>query len=112
MEENNNQSPTESTTVSTVNTNPPSNSKIYPEFVVLNNQHPNRLLAFPFLGYSAKLIALIPVFIFAILIGIWWFITILIVPFVILFTGKYWDPAYKATLSYARYLTKINLFLN
>jgi hypothetical protein len=89
-----------------------SEANFYPKLVFKNNEHPDSLFAFPLVGFLIKLIMLIPVGIFMVLIGIvyafLWFIT----PFVILFTGKYWDTAYEFAVNYMTYKTKIFLFLS
>ena len=84
----------------------------YPTFAFKNNAHPDSLFAFPLVGFIIKLVMLIPVGIFLMLIGIvyafLWFLT----PFVILFTGKYWEVAYDFTVNYLTYKTKVFLFLS
>jgi hypothetical protein len=84
--------------------------RMYPELIIPNNAHPKKLYAFPVIGLLIKFILLIPVCIVYILLSlvfsVLWFIT----PFVILFTGKYWDTAYKFTLGYLSYYAKIVLF--
>jgi hypothetical protein len=86
-------------------------SRIYPELIIHNIEHPNRLLAIPFIGFFIRIILIIPPAIVNLFLGILYFVTCLIVPFVILFTGKYWDPAYKYSLMYLRYSTKIGLYI-
>lgn len=85
--------------------------QLYPELIIHNNEHPNRLLAFPFLGFFIRLILVIPPCLLNIFLGLWFFILWLILPFVILFTGKYWETAYTFSLNYLRYSTKIGLYI-
>jgi hypothetical protein len=84
--------------------------RMYPALVIPNNTHPNKLYAFPFIGLLVKGILLIPVFILLIAVSIIYSVLLLITPFVILFSGKYWDTGYKFTLRYLTYTAKIALF--
>lgn len=90
---------------------PTKDHQTYPEFVIHNNEHPNRLLAIPFIGFLIRLILIIPPALVNVFLGIWFFILWLITPFVILFTGKYWETGYKYSLMYLRYSTKIGLYV-
>jgi hypothetical protein len=86
-------------------------SNLYPKLVIKNNDDPNSLYAFPFAGFVIKLVMLFPAFVFLLLI---WFVFAflwLLTPFVILFTGKYWESAAIFTKDYMIYRTKITLFL-
>lgn len=89
----------------------PQKQRMYPELSIPYPQHPNRWYAFPFIGILVKAILLIPVLFFLIFLGLFNFILMLITPFVILFTGKYWDTAYKYTLIYLRVSTKVSLYI-
>ncbi len=84
---------------------------IYPQLIIKNNENPSRLLAFPFIGILIKIILLIPVafvnFAYSLVASIYMIGT----PFVILFTGKYWDSAYDFNLKYMKFTTKINLYV-
>jgi len=86
------------------------NKNLYPQLIIKNNEHPNRWLAIPFLGIIFKTIILIPVFIEVIGLGIAALFFYLAVPFVILFTGNYWDSAYDFFLGYFKFSTKITLY--
>src|ERR1700722_1664095 len=90
---------------------PPKKNRMYPEIIIPNNTNPNKLYAFPVIGLVIKFIMLIPAYIIAALLsfvcGIFWIIT----PFVILFTGKYWNTAYNLVMNYFIYTTKIQFFL-
>ncbi|MGH7202839.1 MAG: DUF4389 domain-containing protein [Candidatus Levyibacteriota bacterium] len=86
-------------------------SRMYPKLVIKNNENPNALYAFPFAGFLIKMVMLIPAFVFLFLI---WFVFAflwLLTPFVIIFTGKYWESAEVFTKDYMIYKTKITLFL-
>lgn len=83
----------------------------YPKLVIKNNENPNKLYAFPFVGLLIKAIMLFPASLFLMFVAIAFFALWLITPFVVLFTGKYWDPAYKMTLGFMIYRTKYSLFL-
>lgn len=84
--------------------------RIYPGLIFPNNTHPNKLFAFPVIGILIKGVMLIPAWIVLCAVGIVYSILWMITPFVILFTGKYWDTAYKFTLGYLTYTAKIVLF--
>lgn len=83
----------------------------YPHLVVKNNEHPNKLYAFPFVGIIIKLIMLIPVFFMCIFLTFAYLFFWISTPFVILFTGKYWKAAYEFNIGYLTFYTKIILFL-
>jgi hypothetical protein len=85
-------------------------NRMYPELIIHNIDHPNRLLAIPLIGFMIRLILLIPPIIVNLFLGIWFFILWLITPFVILFTGTYWETGYKYSLMYFKYSTKIGLY--
>jgi len=76
---------------------PDAPKKIYPTFILANNQHPNRLYAFPLIGFLVKIVFLIPVLIEMFFLGIVSFLVLVINWFVVLITGKYWDNHEKGT---------------
>lgn len=81
---------------------------IYPSFSISHNQNPSVLYAIPVLGLVIKLIALLPVAVFACLIAIWWLIAVVLInPFVVLTTGKYWQPAYEVAIGLTKMSAKI-----
>lgn len=86
-------------------------TKLYPHLVVHNNAHPNKLLAFPFLGILIKLIFLTPVWLWFIGLSVVYVFYWIVLPFYILFTGKYWNSAYNFTLGLLRLSTKTYLYL-
>lgn len=88
-----------------------STTTMYPQLVVGNNPTPNKLLAFPFFGILIKLILLIPVGIELIFLSIFSAFVLFICWFVILFTGKYWDFAYRFFLGFMRLDAKISLYI-
>lgn len=83
---------------------------IYPEFSIVKNEHPSRVYAVPILGMLIKFIALIPVFIVMIFLSIWLLVVQLINPFIVLFTGQYWEHAYSFTLGFLKYSANITLY--
>lgn len=85
--------------------------RMYPELIIHNNEHPNRWLAIPFIGFFIRLILVIPPCIVNFFLGLCFFILWLITPFVILFTGTYWETGYTYSLKYLRYSTKIGLYI-
>src|SRR5882724_492928 len=90
---------------------PDAPKKIYPTFILANNQHPNRLYAFPLIGFLVKIVFLIPVLIEMFFLGIVSFLVLVINWFVVLITGKYWDNAYKFFLGLMRLSAKIHIFI-
>jgi hypothetical protein len=87
-------------------------TNIYPKLVIKNNEHPSRLLAFPFIGILIKCILVIPVAIWVIILSIAYLILMMITPFVILFKGRYWDTAYHFTVGYMKLYTKVALYIS
>lgn len=84
---------------------------IYPSFKIEEIEHPNRFYAVPLIGFLIKVIALIPIFIEFIFLTIWLLIVaILINPFVVLFTGKYWGHAYSFIVGYTRLSAKMTAY--
>lgn len=90
---------------------PASKNRMYPELIIPNNTHPNKLYAFPVIGLVIKIIILIPVFIISLLVGFVSGILSLITPFTILFKGTYWNTGYTWQIHYLTYTLKISLFL-
>lgn len=84
---------------------------MYPELIIPQNTHPNKLYAFPVIGLAIKIIMLIPVFIISAFIGLIAGVLCLITPFTILFTGKYWNAGYEWIINSLTYNAKIHLFL-
>lgn len=89
----------------------PTVSTAYPKLQIKNNDNPSRLLNFPIFGPIIKIILLIPVLIYTWIIGIGFVILWMITPFVILFTGKYWDTAYRFTVGYLKLSIKLSLYI-
>jgi len=70
--------------------------RFYPELSFKHIQNPNRVLAFPVLGFVFKGIILLPIFIeLLVLMVLFFLVVILINPFIILFSGEYWQFAYE-----------------
>ena len=85
---------------------------IYPVSTIKLIQNPNKFYAVPILGFLVKHIILIPVIIEVIILSIWLFIAAMIInPFVVLFTGKYWNNAYSIALGMIRISAKMQYFL-
>lgn len=84
---------------------------MYPQLSVSHIKNPQKLWAIPLLGILGKTIYLIPVFIELLFLYIGaFFIVVLINPFVVLFTGRYWDLAYRSVLGIISLSVKIRLF--
>lgn len=85
----------------------------YPKLAIDHIQNPNRFYAFPIIGFVFKIIILIPVFIWMWLLSLaYFFVTVLINPLVVLFTGKYWEPAYELSLGIMRIQGRAGFFLS
>jgi hypothetical protein len=85
----------------------------YPQISIEKNTNPNRLYAIPLFGFLTKVIILIPVFLELWLLGIaMFFIAMLINPFVVLFTGKYWKTAYDLTTGMLRLSSKVGFYFS
>lgn len=86
--------------------------EMYPVLEINRNITANRFYAFPIIGFLAKIIMLIPVYFWLILVLIaLFFINVIINPFVVLFTGKYWQAAYNLTIGYMRLSAKVSAYL-
>jgi hypothetical protein len=85
--------------------------EIYPHFEVANNKAPKKYYAFPIGGFLVKVVFLIPVAIELLFLTIAGFFILLINWFIILFTGEYWDTAYRFFLGFMRLETKVALYL-
>jgi len=85
--------------------------QLYPTITVSRIKNPSRLYAFPLLGFVLKGIMLLPQGIELIALSILAFFMVFIInPFVILFTGKYWDPAYQLYAGILRLSIKMTFF--
>ncbi len=82
----------------------------YPKLEVKHIHNPNRFYAVPVLGIFVKMVMLIPVWFWVLVLMLTVFVLNLINSFVVLFTGKYWQPSYKYSLGVMRYTTKVTLF--
>lgn len=94
----------------TTKTASPKTNSLYPVVSIPLIKNPNRFYAFPLLGGFVKIVMLIPVFFWMMLLGIAFLFMSLINSFVVLFTGKYWKPAYEITLLLIRLTAKISYF--
>lgn len=83
----------------------------YPHLVIKVNEHPNKLYGFPFLGAFIKVIMIIPQIVEAFFLSIAMVFFIIANPFVVFFSGKYWDAAYDFFLGALRFYTKLSLFM-
>ncbi|MDD2823492.1 MAG: DUF4389 domain-containing protein [Candidatus Daviesbacteria bacterium] len=86
-------------------------SNYYPEIVIERNIKPNRLYAFPLFGFLFKIIILIPVFVELMFLGLALFVIVMLLnPFVVLVTGKYWKTAYDLALGVMRLGSKVSFY--
>lgn len=84
---------------------------LYPTVSVSLPKHPKRLYALPLIGYIVKGISLIPLSIILFVYGIVAFFAYIINSFVILFSGTYWDFAYRIAIGALQYHTRMHFFL-
>lgn len=85
---------------------------MYPDLKIDINKTPKKLYAIPLGGIVLKGFMLIPVFIIMMGLGLAYLVvTVLINPFVVLFTGKYWQSAYNLNIGLLRYSSKMIFFL-
>lgn len=82
----------------------------YPYIHALLPHEPNRVYAIPILGGLIKIFMLIPVWFVLLALTITFGIFSIINSFYVLFTGKYWEEAYKMGIAYMRYHAKIYFF--
>lgn len=84
---------------------------VYPQIRISTNPSPNKFYAIPLVGFVAKILILIPVFIVLLFYFIYASIlTIIINPFIVLFSGKYWRMAYEINISFSKYALKTQYF--
>ena len=85
---------------------------IYPDFKISLIQNPSRFFAIPLIGILVKAVMLIPVAIVLIFLGVWLFLTVILInPLIVLITGKYWTHAYNFSVGYLRLGSKISSYL-
>jgi hypothetical protein len=83
----------------------------YPSFRVAQNEHPNRLWAFPILGFIVKIFILIPVFLWMWLVGVGMVLASLLNSLSVLFAGEYWVPAYALGRGFMHLMTRTYLYM-
>lgn len=84
---------------------------VYPHLLIKNNANPNRFLNFPVFSIVIKFILLIPLFLYIWILSIASIVIWIIVPFVIAFTGKYWEPAYRFYVGLIKLSNKMVMYL-
>ena len=82
----------------------------YPGFTIEHIQNPSRLWALPVIGGAIKFIIVFPVALWLVILQFAASILTIINSFVVLFTGKYWEPAYGLAVGSIRLSTKLNCF--
>lgn len=83
---------------------------LYPSLVIENIKNPNKFYAFPVIGFLAKIILLIPIVVEFIFLGLFLLAVMFINSWVVVFSGKYWQFAYRYNLGLIRLSTKIKLY--
>lgn len=87
------------------------NPKLYPGLSIDRIQNPNRLYAIPVLGFIAKLILLIPIFIAVIGLEIAAFCLMIANSFIVLFIGRYWETAYQVFVQLMNVITEVTFYI-
>ena len=82
----------------------------YPGFTIEHIHSPSRLWAIPVVGGAVKFIIVFPVALWLLILQFAASILTIINSFVVLFTGKYWEPAYYLAVGSIRLSTKLNCF--
>jgi hypothetical protein len=85
--------------------------RLYPVITINRIKDPRRAYAFPIFGGLVKLITLIPQMFMLWFASLCVGISLLINPFVVLFTGRYWMPAYDWVVKYTNLQVKMSFFL-
>ena len=93
-----------------MNTGAPTQERDYQMLSIDHTRNPNRLWAFPVIGGAIKLLIVIPVSIWLLFVGFAAIVLSIINGFFVLFTGKYWEPAYALAVGSMRLTTKANCF--
>ncbi len=73
-------------------------------------QNPNRLWVFPVIGGAVKLVIVLPVSIWLLIVNFAAIVLSIVNAFLVLFTGKYWGPAYTLAVGSMRLTAKANCF--
>ena len=82
----------------------------YPGFTIEHIHSPSRLWAIPVVGGAVKFVIVFPVVLWLLILQFAASILTIINSFVVLFTGKYWEPAYDLAVGSIRLSTKLNCF--
>ncbi len=82
----------------------------YPGFTIEHIHSPSRLWAIPVVGGAVKFVIVFPVALWLLILQFAANILTIINSFVVLFTGKYWEPAYYLAVGSIRLSTKLNCF--
>lgn len=84
---------------------------LYPKLTVEHIKNPNKLWAIPILGFIAKVVILLPVWISLGFVGIAVLIISIVNSFSVLFKGEYMDLSHKLNLGFMRLSAKSTFFL-
>lgn len=85
--------------------------RLYTQIKIPHIQNPNRLYAFPILGFLVKIIALVPLALWLAILSLVNFFVTIINSFIVLFTGKYWQVAYDLGLGIIRLTTRASYYV-
>ena len=83
----------------------------YPGFTIEHIHNPSRLWAIPVVGGAVKFVIVFPVVLWLLILQFAASILTIINSFVVLFTGKYWEPAYDLAVGSIRLSTKLSCFM-
>lgn len=90
---------------------PTSSKRLYPTITIQRLQNPKRFWAIPLLGGFIKAVITIPQVIMLLIAGLCVGVGLLINSFVVLFTGRYYRPAYNWVLKYLNLDAKITFYI-
>ena len=93
-----------------MNTGAPTQARDHSSLTIAYLENPNRLWAIPVIGGAVKLVIVIPVSIWLLLVDFAAIFLSIINAFVVLLTGRYWQPAYALAVGSMRLTAKANCF--
>lgn len=87
------------------------NPQIYPKLSIARIQNPERLYAIPLLGFLAKLILLIPVYLIILGLEIAIIFLMAVNALKVLFVGRYWETAYQIYSKFMILSAKVTFYM-
>ena len=93
-----------------MNNRAPTQARVHSSLTIAYLENPNRLWAIPVIGGAVKLLIVIPVGIWLLFVDFGAIFLSIFNAFGVLFTGKYWEPAYALAVGSMRLTAKANCF--